>query len=109
MISNSDYGFLVALPITIEQYKAETIDKLRSASNIYSSTWLPQETLLSDSRIKLFLTHGGLNSYYESIKAKKPMVIVPFPQDEQAKFICDFAHLANFSSCVYTLNNYELS
>jgi len=30
------------------------------------------------------------------------MIIIPFDQDEQARFLCDFAHLEKFASCVYT-------
>eukprot|EP00347_Sterkiella_histriomuscorum_P010395 403376465 len=109
MISNPDYGFIVTLS-NPQHYSEKVLNKLTNPPhrNIFFTGFVPQITLLEHPKIKLFFTHGGLNSYYESIEAKKAMIIMPYSQDEQGNFICDFAHLANISSCVYTLSEYEI-
>ncbi len=66
--------------------------------------WVPQQAILNTTEVKLFFTHGGLHSYYEAVDSKKPMIIMPF-NDEQQVFLCDFAHLEYFGSCVYSLSS----
>ena len=107
MVSNQNYGFIVALQ-NPQFYPETVISKLTNSPNIFTSGWLPQTTILNDNRVKLFFTHGGLNSYYEGVEARKAMIIIPFHQDEQQRFVCDFAHLQHFASCVYSTSQYEI-
>ena len=44
--------------------------------NVLGMSWVRQNDLLGDSRIKAFVTHGGLNSILESIYHAKPMIVL---------------------------------
>ncbi|KXN65074.1 glycosyltransferase family 1 protein [Conidiobolus coronatus NRRL 28638] len=44
--------------------------------------WAPQRSILNHPSTKLFLTHGGLDSIYESINSATPMIILPFLGDQ---------------------------
>ena len=39
--------------------------------------WIPQNDLLADRRVKLFVSHGGLNSIVEYVYHAKPLLIIP--------------------------------
>lgn len=44
--------------------------------NVLGMSWVRQNDLLGDKRIKGFVTHGGLNSILESIYHAKPMIVL---------------------------------
>ncbi|KXN66856.1 glycosyltransferase family 1 protein [Conidiobolus coronatus NRRL 28638] len=44
--------------------------------------WAPQQSILHHPSTKLFLSHGGLDSIYESANAGVPMLILPFLGDQ---------------------------
>ncbi|ESN97950.1 hypothetical protein HELRODRAFT_125432, partial [Helobdella robusta] len=50
--------------------------------NLLIQPWIPQNDLLADSRIKLFVTHGGFNSMMESVYHAKPVIVFPFVHDQ---------------------------
>ncbi|ESN97953.1 hypothetical protein HELRODRAFT_85113 [Helobdella robusta] len=50
--------------------------------NLLTQPWIPQNDLLADSRIKLFVTHGGFNSMMESVYHAKPVVVFPLMNDQ---------------------------
>ncbi|KXN66854.1 glycosyltransferase family 1 protein [Conidiobolus coronatus NRRL 28638] len=50
--------------------------------NIKALNWAPQQTILHHPSTKLFLSHGGLDSIYESSNAGVPMLILPFLGDQ---------------------------
>ncbi|XP_045506853.1 UDP-glucosyltransferase 2-like [Colias croceus] len=52
------------------------------SSNVKVSTWLPQSDLLKHSKIKLFITQGGLQSTDEAINAGVPLVGIPMFGDQ---------------------------
>jgi len=52
--------------------------------NILMLPWLPQNDLLADSRVKLFISHGGSNSIMESIYHSKPLIVFPIGLDQPA-------------------------
>ena len=51
--------------------------------NILMSPWLSQNDLLADSRVKLFINHGGYNSVIESVYHAKPLIIFPIGLDQR--------------------------
>ena len=52
--------------------------------NVLALPWVPQNDLLADSRIKLFITHGGFNSLMESIYHAKQIIVFPLAADQPA-------------------------
>lgn len=57
--------------------------ELRSKSeNVLTSSWLPQADILAHPSLRLFITHGGLNSIQEAIDREVPMLIIPLTYDQ---------------------------
>jgi len=52
--------------------------------NILVSKWIPQNDLLADSRVRLFISHAGYNSIVESVFHAKPMIVFPIGLDQPA-------------------------
>jgi hypothetical protein len=44
--------------------------------------WIPQNDLLADPRVRLFVTHGGLNSLIEAVYHAKPVIVFPIAADQ---------------------------
>lgn len=44
--------------------------------------WAPQQAILSHEAVKLFVTHGGLNSTYEGLSAGQPLIVMPYFADQ---------------------------
>jgi len=44
--------------------------------------WIPQNDLLADPRVQIFMSHGGLNSVIESFYHAKPLIIFPMYGDQ---------------------------
>lgn len=44
--------------------------------------WIPQTAVLLHPSTALFISHGGLGSWYESMYAAKPMIVFPFFGDQ---------------------------
>lgn len=82
-----DYQFLW------KHEKPEMLAELMTnTTNVELVQWLPQNDLLSelffccltydlsildDRRVKLFITHCGMNSYMESMRAAVPLIAIP--------------------------------
>ncbi|KHJ90529.1 glycosyltransferase family 28 protein [Oesophagostomum dentatum] len=60
--------------------------------NLFLSKWTPQNDLLADDRLTVFVTHGGAGSLLESATRGKPMIVVPLfgDQTRNAKLIVKF-------------------
>uniref|UniRef100_A0A914HKY7 UDP-glucuronosyltransferase n=1 Tax=Globodera rostochiensis TaxID=31243 RepID=A0A914HKY7_GLORO len=59
---------------TVEQYN-------KLSANVYAKSWLEQPAILSGG-LKLFITHGGLNSINEAVKFGVPLIFLPFFGDQ---------------------------
>ncbi|KAI6183521.1 Glucuronosyltransferase [Aphelenchoides bicaudatus] len=63
--------------------KPEMLSKwLTNTSNVHLVSWLPQNDLLNDKRVTLFVTHSGMNSYMESMRASVPLIAIPLFADQ---------------------------
>ena len=67
--------------------------------------WIPQNDLLADSRVQLFISHGGFNSIIESVYHMKPLIIFPVNADQpsnaaaaEAKGLAIRMDMGDFSS-----------
>ncbi|CAI5449773.1 unnamed protein product [Caenorhabditis angaria] len=66
----------------IWKYEDEN-DKLADhLKNVYLGSWLPQNELLADPRLNVFVTHGGLASTWELSLLGKPCVMIPLFADQ---------------------------
>ena len=73
--------------------------------NILVSKWIPQNDLLAEPRVKLFISHGGYNSVVESVYHAKPLIIFPIGLDQplnaqsaESKGYAVRMNFANFSA-----------
>lgn len=57
--------------------------KERHASNIIIGPWMPQQEILSHKNLKVFITHGGLLSTMEALYYEKPIIGMPFFNDQK--------------------------
>ncbi|CEF71674.1 UDP-glucuronosyl/UDP-glucosyltransferase family-containing protein [Strongyloides ratti] len=71
------------------KFDEKNIEFLKDIDNVYLFKWLPQLDLLADSRISLFITHGGMNSFLEASKFGVPLLVIPLfgDQPKNAKII----------------------
>lgn len=44
--------------------------------------WVPQQSVLNHTNIRLFITHGGLSSLYEAMYFKVPIIGIPFTGEQ---------------------------
>ncbi|KAI6184548.1 Glucuronosyltransferase [Aphelenchoides bicaudatus] len=63
-------------------------DLLANHTNVHAVSWLPQVPLLNDERVKLFISHFGMNSYLEVAQAGKPVIGIPIFADQQYNLGC---------------------
>jgi ceramide galactosyltransferase len=45
--------------------------------NVKISRWLPQQDILGHPKLKVFITHGGLLSMFETVYHGSPAVVMP--------------------------------
>uniref|UniRef100_A0A0K0ENR1 glucuronosyltransferase n=1 Tax=Strongyloides stercoralis TaxID=6248 RepID=A0A0K0ENR1_STRER len=67
----------------IWKYEDDNISFAKEYPNVILKKWIPQVDLLSDKRINLFITHGGLNSAIELSYQGIPSIFVPFFTDQK--------------------------
>ncbi|VDO97925.1 unnamed protein product [Heligmosomoides polygyrus] len=60
----------------------DDVESNSTLPNIYFRNWLPQKDLLAGGRVKLFITHCGMNSIQEALLFGVPMVTVPLFADQ---------------------------
>ncbi|KAE9555164.1 hypothetical protein FO519_001659 [Halicephalobus sp. NKZ332] len=73
-----DYHFIVKL----DKGDTEGIGYARQIRNVYITHWAPQNELLQEPELKLFITHGGYNSILEVGYAGKPCLLIPMMFDQ---------------------------
>ncbi|KHJ98601.1 UDP-glucoronosyl and UDP-glucosyl transferase [Oesophagostomum dentatum] len=66
----------------IWKYEDTKSDIAKSLPNVHLVEWVPQVQLLKDSRLSLFLTHGGLASTNELAYMGKPAIVIPLLGDQ---------------------------
>ncbi|KAE9412732.1 hypothetical protein Angca_002908 [Angiostrongylus cantonensis] len=59
----------------IWKYEEEGSTIVGHLKNVYLSSWVPQNALLADSRLTVFITHGGLGSITELAHMGKPAIL----------------------------------
>ncbi|KAF1751856.1 hypothetical protein GCK72_018410 [Caenorhabditis remanei] len=69
---NQNVTFLWKYEDAEEKYIKENIPE-----NVHLSKWFPQQSLLADKRVNLFITHGGLGSTMELAYAAKTGIVTP--------------------------------
>lgn len=57
-------------------------DKESIPANVHLFPWLPQQDLLADPNIRLFINHGGYMSHQEAIYHGVPFVALPVFGDQ---------------------------
>uniref|UniRef100_A0A0N4ZE07 glucuronosyltransferase n=1 Tax=Parastrongyloides trichosuri TaxID=131310 RepID=A0A0N4ZE07_PARTI len=67
--------FIVSFPIHNITFKLP--------DNVYIYDWIPQNDLLHDDRLNLFITHGGQNSINEAVAAGRCMLSIPVFGDQE--------------------------
>ncbi len=55
-------------------WKWEGEDMPDRPGNVKLVKWLPQQDILGHQNTRLFVTHGGLNSFQETLRHQKPAV-----------------------------------
>ena len=78
-----------ALTESTQRFGLSVIWKLNDKSfcrndNVFISPWIPQNDLLADPRVQIFISHGGYNSIVESVYHAKPLIIMPLGLDQPA-------------------------
>ena len=64
------------------RYINEVPSHIKVPPNVLLSKWLPQNDLLGDPKVRLFLTHGGANGQLECLFHGKPMIVFPLFGDQ---------------------------
>ncbi|CAB3406341.1 unnamed protein product [Caenorhabditis bovis] len=66
----------------IWKYEDENSTIAAHLPNVKLTAWMPQNDLLADDRLTLFITHGGLGSTIELAHHGKPAIVVPLTGDQ---------------------------
>jgi len=65
-------------------WRLHNVDNLEIPQNVMIAKWLPQQDILSDKRVKLFITHCGANGQFEAVYHAMPMIGFPITGDQPA-------------------------
>ncbi|KAJ1348303.1 hypothetical protein KIN20_003573 [Parelaphostrongylus tenuis] len=66
----------------IWKYEEEGSDIAKHLENVYPCIWVPQNALLADPRLTVFVAHGGLGSITELAYMGKPAIVIPIFSDQ---------------------------
>ena len=78
---------LTKLFIALQQFDERVIFKSKqkienAPDNVHVVDWMPQNDLLAHPNMRLFVTHGGMNSYIEAVYHGVPLLVAPFAIDQ---------------------------
>uniref|UniRef100_A0A914WLI8 UDP-glucuronosyltransferase n=1 Tax=Plectus sambesii TaxID=2011161 RepID=A0A914WLI8_9BILA len=60
----------------------DDVELFANYSNVYPMKWVPQVDLLNHPKVKVFITHGGMNSLTEAITSGTPTIAIPLFGDQ---------------------------
>ncbi|XP_049859780.1 UDP-glycosyltransferase UGT5-like [Schistocerca gregaria] len=63
-------------------WKWETDDATDLPPNVKMSKWLPQQSVLAHTNVRIFITQGGLQSFNEATYYGVPLIGIPFMGDQ---------------------------
>ncbi|CAJ0580147.1 unnamed protein product, partial [Mesorhabditis spiculigera] len=66
----------------IWKYEKDDLTAWGLPENLHLSKWTPQNALLADPRLSLFITHGGLGSTTEIAYSGTPAIVIPLFADQ---------------------------
>ncbi|KAJ1367112.1 hypothetical protein KIN20_027964 [Parelaphostrongylus tenuis] len=66
----------------IWKYEEKDSEIVQHLKNVYLSEWVPQNALLADPRLTVFINNGGLGSITELAYMGKPAVLIPIFVDQ---------------------------
>lgn len=66
----------------IWKFDEDRPELFKNAKNIYPVKWIQQLELLNDARVKLFISHTGLNSLLEAAYSGVPVLSIPLFLDQ---------------------------
>ncbi|KAE9549116.1 hypothetical protein FO519_007677 [Halicephalobus sp. NKZ332] len=96
--SFKDYNFIWKVD------EEEDHELFKNSTNIYPIKWIQQMELLNDNRVKLFISHCGLNSLLEVTYSGVPVLSIPLFLDQHYN-----AHVLERKGTSIRLNKYELT
>ncbi|VDK45096.1 unnamed protein product [Cylicostephanus goldi] len=76
--SMPDYHFI----LKVSKGDTSTPSFFKDGSNFDFIEWLPQKDILAHPRLKLFVTHGGINGLEEALFRGVPVVVIPLFADQ---------------------------
>eukprot|EP00347_Sterkiella_histriomuscorum_P003341 403364663 len=97
MIQRQDYAFIMATK-NERSFNKSLFDEARKHSHILIAKWIPQAQLLKHHNVKIFLSHGGANSFSEAIQANVPLIINPLVAPDQ-EYFCEYAQIQKVGIC----------
>jgi 2-hydroxyacylsphingosine 1-beta-galactosyltransferase len=65
-------------------WKSSRSDLCAGIGNVQVTRWIPQNDLLADKRVILFISHGGFNGLIEAVYHAKPVIVFPLVADQSA-------------------------
>jgi UDP:flavonoid glycosyltransferase YjiC (YdhE family) len=64
------------------------VEEAQKRGRLLLVAWAPQLAVLCHPAVKLFVSHGGLNSTHEGLAAGKPLLVTPFFADQPGGCCC---------------------
>lgn len=65
------------------KYDKKKLNHVQTPSNVKLTEWVPQQDVLGHPKLKLFITHGGLNSMQEALYHGAPTIGLPIFGDQE--------------------------
>src|SRR6218665_1926144 len=68
-------------------WKLKNAEFCSALKNAKMLPWIPQNDLLAHKNVRLFITHGGLNSLVETVYHAKPVIVFPIALDQPSNAV----------------------